>query len=102
MLDAIPTIKIEIEGLKHQVLHAFSARLNELRDYAAEVIDHSMNLLREKGLEAAIIKAVTQVMDEAIDSGIKEAVKEAVADYFEVGKGKDYIIDAIIKVLEKK
>ena len=100
-MDAIPTIKIEMQGLKYQVIHAFSSGLDELKEYAIGVIDQSMNTLMEKGLETSIVNAVTEVMEDAIKNGIRDTVRDAVIEYYENGKGKQLVLDAIIANLER-
>ncbi len=92
-----PTIDIQLRGLTEHIVAAFAQRLDEIKAYAIAVIDASMNQLREKGLEQAIMTAVEKGMTEAIDKAIKENVSEAITDYFAEGGGQDFIVAAILR-----
>lgn len=101
-MNQFPELSIELRGVQYHVIHAFGEAMDEIKKYAQESIDASMNQLREGGLEKAIIASVERTMDEAIDKGIREAVEEAVAEYFAEGGGKEFIQKAILEYLEKK
>jgi len=94
-LDYFPRLKLEIEGLKHSVVHAFSDRSEEIKKYACNVIDASLNHLKEKGLEQVIIKCVDDCLRDAIDCGIRDIVKDEVSEYFRSGKGSELLVNSI-------
>ena len=101
-MNQMPTIRIEMDGLKYQVIHAFTDSLDELKDYAKEVITASMNELEKEGLERTIIEAVKMTMQDAIYQSLEDVVKEAVEEYFSEGEGQKFISDAILGYLRDK
>jgi len=99
---AMPTIRIEMESVKYEVIHAFADAQEEIKQYAADAISASMNQLMMGGLEAAIIEAVTSTMQDTIEKMISEVVSEAVDEYFSGPIGTEFIQSAIQSYISHK
>jgi hypothetical protein len=101
-MNEFPTLRVELDGVKYQVIHAFGMAMDELKDYAKSAIEASMNTLQQGSLERVIVECVESTMREAIHEGIKDSVKDAVDEYFSKGNGKEFIADAIVSCLKKR
>lgn len=75
-----PVLKLELESLKYQVLHAF-------QDY-----NNEFNKLVEKHVEEYLKEdAVLELIKYTVQEELSNALKEAVISYFRKGKGKELI-----------
>jgi hypothetical protein len=97
-----PTIRVEMDGVRYEVIHAFLGQLDEIKNYAEKAIDASFNALQQGGLEKLIVETVQVVMKDAIQKSIKEVVEDAVHDYFEDGRGSEFIARAITSYFDGK
>ena len=98
-MQEFPTLRVEMQGVQYHVVHAFIDAMDEIKEFAAQAIQASMNELRQGGLEHIIIATVERTMNEAIHEGIQEAVKDAVYEYFCSGEGMKFISAAIMNSL---
>lgn len=101
-MNGLPTIRIDLEGVRYGVIHAFTDKADEIRDYTARAIDASMGALIEGGLEKAIVATVDRVVREALYEGMKDAVRVAIEEYFETGEGQRFVRNAIVEHLKDK
>lgn len=87
----LPRIKIEVERMKYQILHAFQNHDDEI----------------EKVVEAELTKAIeTYPFEDEIykvaQETISEVVSRSVKDYFSYGEGYQLIQDIIHDAIQKK
>jgi len=101
-MNDFPILKVSLENVQYHVVHAFGNAMDDIKKYAQDAINASMNTLREGGLERAIVASVERTMREAIGKGIEHAVQEAVDEYFSEGNGQQFIAEEIVSYLKKK
>lgn len=78
--NAIPTLKLEVEGMKSAIITHLGVRGSELGD----------------ALDSEITKAVDSYpWQEAVFSIVHDAITKHIDVYFKYGKGKRAIVDAV-------
>jgi hypothetical protein len=87
--EAIPILRLEIQNLKHTICQAIGIEGSELE----QVI--------EKAIEQEAHKIIPQVSKIVKDS-MEEVITERVRTYFNFGKGRKAIDDAIEKAVKVK
>lgn len=65
-MNELPTIRIELNGVKESVIHGFRAKQEEIKEYVSKVIEASFNTLVQSGLEEAIISTTKETLEEVI------------------------------------
>ena len=96
------TLRMDLEGLKLSMVSAFEDKLDEIKNFTTQAIDAVMkNMIESGSLERIITETVDNAIREAMHEGIQEAVDGGIEDYFTEGNGKSFVIDAIMKRLEK-
>lgn len=80
MVYPLPRVRIEIEGMKHQVLHAFESYNRDVERMIKEKLE---NAIANYPFEAEIEKISEEVISEAIQSALER--------YFKYGEGSEVI-----------
>lgn len=80
----IPIIRLEVEHLKHCILHAFS-------DYTLK-FDETL----KRAVEAYCTSAtVDKVMTEAVEREMRTAIEQEIKDFFKYGEGREAVSAAV-------
>lgn len=90
METSIPVIRLEVEYMKHAILHAFTA--HQLK------IDTDLKEALERFCQPANIKAI---VGKAVDQTLKNAIESEIENFFLYGAGRATIAEAVKKRLEK-
>jgi len=85
-MEQLPLIKLEIEGMKHQIIHHFMSYQTELSDYVKTAIEDTIN-------NFDYVSAVKQAAGEIIEGTIN--------NYFKYGDGRKMIEDSLQKGLDE-
>lgn len=85
-MQAFPVIKIEIEEMKHAILHHFNAYQSKLSDYVREQIEIAIQCY---DFESEVKKAVDGVITQALEQ------------YFKWGDGNKLISKTLTEALNK-
>jgi hypothetical protein len=91
----MPTIKIELDGVRQNMTVALMDNMDEIKEYTKQCIDHAMNPLLMDRLENIIQNVATDAVENAIREVITEVVREEILEYFWTDKGKEIIIKSI-------
>ena len=87
----LPMIKLEIQEMKHAIMHHFTAYQSKLNDAVQEQLE---KVIESYDYETAIVKAATECIDGAIES------------FFKYGEGRKIIAEtlneALIKTFKKQ
>ncbi len=92
-MNQFPILKIELEGIRQTMMHAFNGYTDTLNSAVRERLDKIVN-----------DKYFTQMIATQVRQTLEESVQEALKSYFKYGKGRE-AIDATIQHalgLEKK
>lgn len=85
----LPRIRIELDGMKYQIIHAFQSHNQEIEDAV------------ERNLQSAIdnfpFEGTIQELSREIIAG---AIKEALECYFKYGEGREVIKKAVVERLD--
>ena len=87
----MPRIRIEVERMKYQVIHAFADHTEEIK---AAVEAGLVQAIATYPFEEEIRKASEQV--------ITEAIKDTLTHYFKYGDGRKALDEVIIKAIQNK
>ncbi|NIB43788.1 hypothetical protein HBA55_29570 [Pseudomaricurvus alkylphenolicus] len=87
----IPIVRIELDGFKQSLLHAFSEHQLRIDEYVQAAVDEAC---KPERLEALINK-------EAQDS-IDSAIKEELNRFYRYGEGREAIKKAVAETLEQR
>lgn len=93
----MPTVRVEMQGLKQGMIAAFTQSIDEVRDFAAATIAQSMDSLMEGGLEAQIVAQVRRALDEALGQVLPHVVQEQLHLYFTEGEGGAKVVAAVLR-----
>lgn len=85
-----PMVKLEIQGLKHQIIHAFADHNQELQSMVEAQLSAAID---NYPFEAEIQRLSKEV--------ISDAIKGALEYYFKFGEGREVIKKSIIEALNK-
>ena len=84
----LPKIRIEVENMKYQIIHAFAAHNDEI----------------EKAVNEELTKAVqnypfSEKISQVVNSVIADVITETIKDYFVYGEGRKEISDGIQQLM---
>ena len=87
--STIPIIRLEVEGMKHAVLHAFS--------------DHLLTM--DEDIKAAVDKIVTpeyiqRIVENAAAEYMKVAIEEEIRNFYLYGDGRKAVKEACAKLID--
>jgi len=85
-MDQYPLIKIEIDQMKHTILHHFNSYQKNISDYVKEQIESAV---KNYDFEGEVKQAVYQVISRSLE------------DYFKWGDGNKLISNALNEALSK-
>ena len=85
-MESFPIIRLEIQEMKHAILHHFSVHQMNVSNAVAEQIE---KVIAAYDYEGAVVKAATEVLDGAIES------------FFKFGAGREMIRDSLNVALTK-
>jgi hypothetical protein len=80
----LPTIRLEIEGMRHAILHAFSQHNRDIEEYLQKETE---KFVKGYDFQAAVAKSLGPLFD--------EIVRKAVERHFTYGPGREAIEKAI-------
>lgn len=96
-MNEMPTFRIELDGVRQSVLHAFMDAQDEIKEYTKQCIEQTMNPMLADRLEAEIARITQSALENSIKKVVEEAVRAEIDDYFNTGSGREAIINAIRK-----
>ena len=101
-MDSLPTLRFELSGLQHNVVHALLDSQAELTAYAKKVIEATLN----DQTADRIAKQVATVTSDAVYAGLHrvlhDVVERELEKFFSEGPGKDMVVEALMKGLKLK
>lgn len=86
----LPIIKLELQGMKYQIIHAFETHNREVEAVVDEQLQRAI-------ANFPFEEEVQRLSREVISSAIKEALEY----YFKYGEGREVIKKSIIEALDK-
>lgn len=84
----LPKIRIEVENMKYQIIHAFSTHNDEIEKAVEEQLTKA---IAEYPFESEINKVAVGV--------ITDVIKDSLLDYFRYGPGRVLINDVVLQAL---
>lgn len=90
MNSTIPVIRLEVDYMKHAILHAFTAHQLQIDQDVKAALDR---FCRPENIQAIVSKAV--------DSTLEHAIKSEIEKFYLYGAGRSVIAEAVKKRLEK-
>lgn len=100
-MDSFPNIRIEVEGLKREVIAGFMDYEKEIEKFTCQVISASMDSLVNGGLQVTLEDVIQKAFREIVYEEMKDAIRESVREYFEDGDGKSFLTNAVDSFLDK-
>lgn len=91
MSTSFPTLRVTLESMRHEMLHAFG-----LHNKAVEkkLADEATKLIENFDFEAAV-KATMEPL-------LKEAIRQALEDHFRYGAGRELIAQGVKAALQPR
>lgn len=86
----MPMVRIELEGMKHQIVHALASHNEEIEKAIEEQLAATIKTFPFE-------ETVRQLAREVISASIKEALEY----YFKYGEGRDVVKKSILERLDK-
>lgn len=86
----MPRVTIQLEGMKQQIVHAFSSHNEEVEQAIEEQLSVA---IKSFPFEETILKMSREV--------ISASIKEALEHYFKYGEGREVIKRAVVERLDK-
>ena len=86
----MPRVTIELEGMKQQIVHAFSSRNQEIETAIEEQLTKAINTFP---FEETVLKLSREI--------ISAAIKDALEHYFKYGEGREAIQQAVTDKLNE-
>ncbi|MNQ58436.1 hypothetical protein D3C85_726420 [compost metagenome] len=86
----VPIIRLELEGMRHSMLMAFSEHQGILEDEVRAAVE---NYCTHENLSLIIQAEAKRCLD--------AAVKRAIGDYFSYGEGKESVKAAVLEMINK-
>ena len=93
--DAMPIVTLELRGMKHAILHAFSEHSDELQ----ALVNAQMERICELG---ELRKIVTEQLTRAVQVEITELISKEVRSIFWETGVKEAVIEKVRDALTKK
>lgn len=88
-MNSIPVVRLEVEYMKHSILHAFA-------DYQVQVDEQV-----KRAVDAACTPDNLQrILNAEVKQEIERAIKSEVEHFFRYGSGKDAVRAAVLAVLD--
>lgn len=88
--QSIPVVRLEVEYMKHAILHAFTEHTLKVDADVKAAVEH---FCRPENVKA-IVKS-------AVDSILKGAIEDEIRNFFMYGAGRSAIAEAVKRRLEK-
>ncbi len=80
----MPIIRLEVEGMKYQILHAFTQHNDEIEKVVADAL---AQVLKNFDFSDLIRKEVSRLLGECVRKGISEAVAQSLAEVPSIRSG---------------
>ena len=86
--QAIPVVRLEVEYMKHAILHAFT--------------EHTLKV--DADVKAAVERFcrpenIAAIVEDAVNHALKEAIYSEIENFYRYGAGKAHIVEAVRKRL---
>lgn len=88
-MNAVPLIRIELEGMKHAIIHAMSEHLAQMDADIQEAVN-----------AACTPENIKKIITDTAEREIKNAITQHVQDFYRYGDGRSVIRDAVFEVLK--
>ncbi len=85
--NEFPTIRIEVEGLKHTILHALEGHCEEINRYVEEGIDEALGSVN-----------IQQIAKDEAEQCLKKSIKR----YFDFGPGANAIREGVQEFIDSR
>lgn len=87
---ALPIIRLEVEGVRHAIIHAFAESQFELTDFVAAAVT-----------EFCTPERVTKIVQAKTKEVVDAVIREEIDRFFRYGKGREVIREAVNRMLDK-
>ena len=91
----MPTLRIELEGIKQQMVVAITAGQRDLQDAIQAQLTACLNSLTPEEIMIAVRCAFNDAVHKAVRDVAPELVREAVTLYFTKGEGSNIVREAL-------
>lgn len=88
---SIPVVRLEVEYMKHAILHAFTEHTLKVDQDVKAAVEH---FCRPENVRAIVAQAV--------DSVLKDAIEGEIRDFFMYGAGREALAQAVKDRLNKQ
>lgn len=89
-MNNIPVIRVQLEGLRHSVQHAFSEEMLQYDEYVQKALEEALEPNK-------IAREITRLAE----LEVQHALKKAVEDYFKFGDGWVFIKEEASEMLNR-
>jgi hypothetical protein len=89
-MNGIPVIKIELEHMKHSILHAFSQHVADTDSMVKSAVE-----------KFCTPENLQRILDNQVEAVLKAAIQEEVGTFFRYGDGRAFLRKAVTDQLEK-
>lgn len=89
-MNGMPVIRLEIEGMKHTIMHAMTQHLAQMDADIQAVVENLCT-------PARILEVITTTAQKEID----QVVKAEVERFYRYGKGQEAVKQAVARALER-
>lgn len=90
-MDALPIVRIEIEGIRRFTCSTLLQRTEEMNSYIQSQIDI-----------ICTPEYLTNIINSEVKKGVDDAIRQSVISYYKHGKGSDQIRDLVDSYLKKE
>jgi hypothetical protein len=91
MYDMMPRIKLEVDGMKLQIVQALDAYTLQMNGNIKHILD---NVCTKEN--------ITRIIQQTADKEINNAIEQEVQNFFRYGEGRHAISDAVKNKLSDK
>lgn len=86
---SVPVVRLEIEYMKHAILHAFTEHSARIDEDVRKAVEH---FCRPENVKAIIEKAVNDTL--------KHAIEAEIDNFYRYGAGQRFLAEAVAKHLQ--
>lgn len=86
----MPKIRLEVEGMKYQVVHFIGQHHDEIEAEIERVVERTM----------ATYPFESEILALAKDA-ISKSIKDSITEYFQWGEGKEFIKKVVLESIKK-
>ena len=90
-MNGIPVIRLEIEGMKHAVIHAMTRHLAQMDSEIQAAVEH-----------ACKPEHISALIETTARGEIAKAVKSEIENFYRYGPGRKAIKEAVVRALEEE